>query len=523
VTDACFDERHNLFLHRLKRKMRSPRTTLVTLLACLAFPSGAEAVVGGTEAPPGAYPWMSALVDAPLADAGEGQFCGATLIAPTMALTAAHCVEEASARDVHLVIGRHRLSERAVGQRIPVAAIASHPQVDLENIRNDVALLRLASPAAGAPLRLVAAGDEGFWTPGATARAIGWGQLHDGRPYVPDPLFQTDVPIVADAACALAYGRFFDSRSMICAGGGTPPGPVPDTCNGDSGGPLMVQNATGEWLHVGATSWGDECGAPRFPGVYSRTFPLLSFITSPSPIFRPSNEVLPTVRGVPKPGQTLACHPGRWSGSPGTFTYEWVRIPPDDPGAPFPGPPRTRPNPVNGEPASGFYTPIEGATNPTYTVAETDAENRLSCVVTGRNQGGSSYAQAPAVGPVALDPPAPPPPSRKRGDRFAPRALTVGSRCYRKRVQRDRFVRRCQVVLRVTDRRPSKGIAGVHATLVPRGPGRARTMKAKRLGRRLWLVRTPALKPGRYALLAIAVDRAGNVQAKPQRVLLRTP
>jgi trypsin len=499
--------------------MIASRTALATFAACLACAPAAHAVVGGSEATPGAYPWMLALVDAPLADANEGQFCGAALIAPTMALTAAHCVEDASARDVHVVASRHRLSDSCAGQRIPVAAIASHPQVDLERLRNDVALLRLSSPAAGAPVRLVAPGDEGVWGPGAIARAMGWGLLHPNRPYVPDPLFEADLPIVADSACTAIYGRFFDARSMICAGGGSPPGPVPDTCNGDSGGPLVVTNS-GEWLHIGATSWGDICGEPRFPGVYSRTLPLLPFITSPSPVFRPSNEALPSIRGIPKPGRTLTCDPGRWSGSPATFTYQWVRIPPDDAGAPFSGPRRiTRPNPTNGIADVLLWIPIEGATAPTYTVAETDVGDRLSCVVTGRNAGGSSFAQAPAVGPVALDPP---PRRRRRGDRFAPKALTVGSRCYR-RHKRSNTILRCQVVLRVTDRKPSKGIAGVHATLVPKGDGRPQAIRAKRYGRRLWLVRTPRLRPGSYTLLAVAVDRAGNVQAKPRRIALRTP
>src|ERR671914_2244611 len=155
--------------------MSASRTALATFAACLACAPAAHAVVGGSEATPGAYPWMLALVDAPLADANEGQFCGAALIAPTMALTAAHCVEDASARDVHVVTGRHRLSDSGAGQRIPVAAIASHPQVDLERLRNDVALLRLASPAAGAPVRLLAPRDEALLAPGATARALGWG------------------------------------------------------------------------------------------------------------------------------------------------------------------------------------------------------------------------------------------------------------------------------------------------------------------------------------------------------------
>ena len=57
---------------------------------------------------------------------------------------------------------------------------------------------------------------------------------------------------------------------MICAGfaaGGH------DACLGDSGGPLVI----GSQL-VGIVSWGIGCGRPNFPGVYTSTGNLRTWI-----------------------------------------------------------------------------------------------------------------------------------------------------------------------------------------------------------------------------------------------------
>jgi hypothetical protein len=52
---------------------------------------------------------------------------------------------------------------------------------------------------------------------------------------------------------------------MVCAGGASI-----DTCNGDSGGPLMVPR-DGAYTVVGVTSWGSNvCATPNRPGVYAR-------------------------------------------------------------------------------------------------------------------------------------------------------------------------------------------------------------------------------------------------------------
>ncbi|GFY25708.1 serine protease filzig [Trichonephila clavipes] len=55
--------------------------------------------------------------------------------------------------------------------------------------------------------------------------------------------------------------------NFVCAGysnGGQ------DSCEGDSGGPLMVQREDKRWVLVGTVSHGIGCADPNLPGVYMR-------------------------------------------------------------------------------------------------------------------------------------------------------------------------------------------------------------------------------------------------------------
>ena len=78
-----------------------------------AYANNQAKVIGGQNADPGEWPWMTAMVSANR-DAFSGQFCGASLISPNWVLTAAHClvddgqVTAPSALD--LIVNIHTLS-----------------------------------------------------------------------------------------------------------------------------------------------------------------------------------------------------------------------------------------------------------------------------------------------------------------------------------------------------------------------------------------------------------------------------
>lgn len=105
---------------------------------------------------------------------------------------------------------------------------------------------------------------------GSTPFSAGWGKLKENGEESP-VLMQVQVPIVKNELCGKLYARSneFDDR-VICAGfmeGGK------DTCEGDSGGPLMLpiagENGTFPFYQIGIVSWGSGCARPNRPGVYT--------------------------------------------------------------------------------------------------------------------------------------------------------------------------------------------------------------------------------------------------------------
>lgn len=229
-------------------------------------------IVGGTEVdPPGKYPFMVALVHSG-GDAYRDQFCGGSLIGPEWVLTAAHCAIGEIAVD--LVIGRHNL-DSGQGERIASASIIIHPSYDPDTSRNDIALIRLSTPSAYAPV--VLPGDTALEAAGTLLTVIGWGDTHS-TPQWPQRLREAQVPVVGAAACREAYRGETEPPTAVdmCAGnlafGGV------DSCQGDSGGPLFGSTPAG-FVQVGIVSRGTGCALAGYPGIYARVYPFTAWIT----------------------------------------------------------------------------------------------------------------------------------------------------------------------------------------------------------------------------------------------------
>ena len=90
------------------------------------------------------------------------------------------------------------------------------------------------------------------------------------------------VPTITNSDCKKSYGNDSITESMICAG--YPGEGGKDSCSGDSGGPLVCSE-NGNAVLGGVLSWGDGCGKPDKPGVYSRVTHVLDWIKENMVIF----------------------------------------------------------------------------------------------------------------------------------------------------------------------------------------------------------------------------------------------
>jgi MYXO-CTERM domain-containing protein len=153
--------------------------------------------------------------------------CTGSVIAPTVVLTAAHCVDKGQPE---AVLGS--------GARVPVADAFMHPTYDPHTFADDLAVVRLAAPIAAPalPLAHLADGDEGM-----TVRVVGFG-------------------VVAGGGASVTTGEKREGTSKLAELGthtlrleAEPSQP----CLGDSGGPVFLMGTDGRQYIVGVTSHGD--------------------------------------------------------------------------------------------------------------------------------------------------------------------------------------------------------------------------------------------------------------------------
>ncbi|MFP7753158.1 S1 family peptidase [Thermodesulfobacteriota bacterium B35] len=248
-------------------------------------------VLGGSDTAPGSWPWMVALLNAAEPDLYYAQFCGGALISADWVVTAAHCVASADADDIDVAIGIRDLNNFN-GPRLAVNVIVVHPAFSTTSLTNDIALLRLATPAAVEPLTLFSGQSRDNTPPSLLGRSttlLGWGLYNtSGYPYFPSILQQVDLPVVSDSLCSSAFGIPL-ADSQICAGYTV----GKDACRGDSGGPLLVQ-VDNRWAHAGLVSYGTNClQQGGFYGVYTRTSSFIGFIRHYVPDVRLTSETPP--------------------------------------------------------------------------------------------------------------------------------------------------------------------------------------------------------------------------------------
>ncbi|XP_046948202.1 transmembrane protease serine 11D-like [Lynx rufus] len=238
------------------------RTDLITL--------SAERILGGTKAEEGDWPWQVSL------QTNNVHHCGGILISSMWILTAAHCFRSyPNPRQWTVTFG---VSTTFPKQRRGVRTILIHSNYNPATHENDIAAIQLDRGITFTKdiHRVCLPEATQNIPPGSTAYVTGWGSQEYGGNTVSD-LQQARVRIISNDACnaPTSYNGAVLS-GMLCAG--LPQGGV-DACRGDSGGPLVQEDSRRLWFLVGIVSWGDQCGLPDKPGVYTRVTAYRAWIT----------------------------------------------------------------------------------------------------------------------------------------------------------------------------------------------------------------------------------------------------
>ncbi|XP_052894421.1 brachyurin-like [Anopheles moucheti] len=245
---------------------------------------GSHRITNGQEAKPGQFPYQTALL---IDFSGGTALCGGSVLTRNFILTAAHCVvEQASTLALGgvAIMGVHNRTVQEDSQqriRFTSSGIQRHPMYVSTTLRHDIAIVRLDSSMSFTdriqPIRLPARSDGRLYG-GYIGTVSGFGRTSDSSWAISAVLRYTTNGIMTNAECVKRWNYDTISNQNLCmwgTGGRS-------SCNGDSGGPLAIQDG-GPQLQIGVVSFVSASGcAVGKPSVYTRVSSYVDWIEAHS-------------------------------------------------------------------------------------------------------------------------------------------------------------------------------------------------------------------------------------------------
>jgi len=225
-------------------------------------------IIGGVTAVKGAYPWQ-----VNLQYGNSYQYCGGTIIDDHHVLTAARCLSGKFNNKFTVIVGDHDLSKREkTQQHLHIARSFIHPQFNMRTANNDIAIIKTrekivfdnyVQPAC------IATG-QNFYKPGTKVLVSGWG-IWKGL-QKPQKLQAAQMVVMDFKKCNRNYINIVHrplTRGEFCANNAQG-SHFKDVCNGDNGGPVIVER-NGKFILTGIVSWSsNRCAQRGLSGVHTR-------------------------------------------------------------------------------------------------------------------------------------------------------------------------------------------------------------------------------------------------------------
>lgn len=195
--------------------------SMALLLATFFFASAVQAIVGGREAQEGEAPGALALYS--VSQEQEDFFCSATLLAPDVMVTAAHCFNEQSSNSLQI-----RYNSSATNVKIQARS------VDLDG--RDIVHITFSPPIEDhPPAQMGDVSDGELWI-------SGYGCLDSFSGPNGEHLHVGNILFAEIQSDHITFPSNPES------------GFFPSLCHGDSGGGVYAVNSSGEWLLVAVNS-----------------------------------------------------------------------------------------------------------------------------------------------------------------------------------------------------------------------------------------------------------------------------
>ncbi|XP_059482513.1 chymotrypsinogen A-like [Neocloeon triangulifer] len=240
-------------------------------------------IVGGSLATLGQFPWYGLLRVYDGVTGDSAGMCGSSLISSTWALTAGHCVPweiDTKKFDLFVDFGTIVHYPTSPGSVTKKVTPYRHEEFVSSAAYNDIALLKLESAVTfTANIKVIALPSASVSTaPGTTAVVSGFGWVSDTTQATSNDMKYATVLIIPNENCTAEYknaDKPFEPANMICARA-----PLNDQahCNGDSGGPFVINAASSSPTQVGIVSYaGVTCIGTS--SVYTRVSSYTSWIS----------------------------------------------------------------------------------------------------------------------------------------------------------------------------------------------------------------------------------------------------
>uniref|UniRef100_A0A0K8RES4 Acrosin n=1 Tax=Ixodes ricinus TaxID=34613 RepID=A0A0K8RES4_IXORI len=251
-----------------------------------------ERILNGTNAIPGAWPWMVEILE------GRRHRCGGALISPLHVLTSAHCLTHAPKESFTVLLGSYSRNEKEKEERKEqIEDICMYSQFvndKFETVRwnnqswskyedkfhdeEDWISVNSGSEENSQEETEETSEDPFEYDDDATP-------VYEANNTIPDMLQQARVQLIPNEECDKLYNDSTLHGNIVCA--------MHDfgssICKGDSGGPLVYKTKDGRWTLMGLiTATEMPCNVTHLPMYFVRNSPFMDDFILPC-VQDPSN------------------------------------------------------------------------------------------------------------------------------------------------------------------------------------------------------------------------------------------